>query len=571
MSRLQVHNGKTGFDIKISSMRKIRVDWSQNRRVLLRTTAAAAALGVAFTLTACGSDDGGYHPQSAQSAPKSAEVTAVPAPEDAAPSQLPDVEGLLGQRLVTPDGIAARWSYLPGDDDFNKQLAEAVKAQVLDFTQGLGIDYKPQGMPVGSGLEERGCVLGSSYKSAKEILSDPQLTAADGEQKLSVACDVFFASGSVLAERLRFVTGDGSGENVSSDQTQAFYTDLETGAAAGAKDLLKADNAKELFRTFWHFAVADDFVPKEYSPDSEADAPADLTQALLDNVQSVQFTDNGDTLITVDGNYFRSFNPEDAAVQSGGNSESEKDDSLTISVPLDLASAYLTDLGVKVAQSYQEPAEWVGTPNVPAGNVYTDCSLTPCVAVTFDDGPGPQTPEVLDILAKNHSAATFFLLGIQVQQYPDTVKNELDAGMELGNHSWNHKDLTTVDAAQIQQQVTDTNNAINDASGHTPTLLRPPYGAWNDQVLNVASLPAILWSIDTEDWKLPGTDKLVAAAVDPAVAGDIILMHDIHPETVAAVPQIVEGLRGRGFVLATISELYQGDPVAGDIYYRQYY
>lgn len=551
-----------------------------NRKTLLRAaTATTAVFGLAVGLGACSasSGDAGYHPQSVPAEAKGAEVTVVPAVAPTTPAQMPDVSGLLGQRLVTPDGIAARWTYLPGDEEFNRQLAEAVKAKVLDFSAAIGVDYKPQGMPVGSNLQERGCVSGSSYLEADKILADPALSAASGDQKLSVACDVFYASGPVLAQRLRFVTADGGGA-VTGDETREFYTDLESGAAADTKGLLKVDDPAELYRTFWHFAVEEKYVDEKDSPVTDGDTDTtisdDLMQALLNDVQAVQFTDSGDVLVTAGTDYFRAFNSESeaeatqSAAQAAGQ---DANDTLTIKIPLEIASPYLSDLGVKVAQSYATPTAWAGTPAVPPGNVYTDCSLTPCVAVTFDDGPGPQTPEVLDILAKNQSAATFFLLGIQVQQYPDSVKKELEGGNELGNHTWDHKDLTTLNADQVHQEVEDTNKAIEDASGQRPTVLRPPYGAWNEQALTVAGIPAILWSIDTEDWKIPGTEKLIASAVDPAVAGDIILMHDIHPETVAAVPQIIEGLRGRGFVLTTISNLFKGDPPSDDVYYRQYY
>lgn len=201
-----------------------------------------------------------------------------------------------------------------------------------------------------------------------------------------------------------------------------------------------------------------------------------------------------------------------------------------------------------------------------------DCAKRKCVALTFDDGPGPFTAELIAMLRQQGAAATFFLVGDRARQAPDLLALINAAGMEVGNHSSHHDELTFLDADDMRRDLQAASQAITSVTGQRPTLLRPPYGSRNPTVDTVAKnlrMAEILWDVDTLDWRYPDPVRVRHAAVTPARRGSIILLHDIHRTTVTAVPHIVEDLRRRGFTLVTVSQLLQESPSPGQVYRRQ--
>lgn len=179
----------------------------------------------------------------------------------------------------------------------------------------------------------------------------------------------------------------------------------------------------------------------------------------------------------------------------------------------------------------------------------------PMMALTFDDGPGERTMDLLKVLEQNGAHATFFMQGKNVGSYPDAVKKMEEIGCELANHSWDHPQLTKLDAAGIQKQIGDTNQAVNAIVGHNTTLLRPPYGAINDTVKASAGMPLLLWSVDTLDWKTKSKEATVQSVLTTAGDGDIVLMHDIHDWSVDAAIEVIPKLIANGYQLVTVSEL----------------
>ncbi len=181
-------------------------------------------------------------------------------------------------------------------------------------------------------------------------------------------------------------------------------------------------------------------------------------------------------------------------------------------------------------------------------------SSSPMIALTFDDGPNPTfTPQILHVLEQYGVSATFFCVGQQVQSYPGLVQQMSQAGETIGNHSWNHSTLTGLSPDAIRGQLRSTSTVIQQATGISPTLFRPPYGATNGTVESIASqlgLYEILWTIDTRDWQHPGVGAIVSTVLANARNGSIVLMHDgggDRSQTVQALPQIIIGLRQRGF------------------------
>jgi peptidoglycan/xylan/chitin deacetylase (PgdA/CDA1 family) len=193
----------------------------------------------------------------------------------------------------------------------------------------------------------------------------------------------------------------------------------------------------------------------------------------------------------------------------------------------------------------------------------------PQVAITFDDGPSTYTPQVLSILQQYGAHSTFFLWGQHVQQYPQYAKQEVSAGMEVGNHTWDHTDLTTLSSSAISSELSQTQTAIQQAAGVTPTLMRPPNGNYNSTVLSVAGSlglsKVVIWSYVAGDYTnpQPSASDISSRVLSNTSNGSIILLHDgggDRSNTVAALPSIIQGLQSRGLKLVTVSQLLSGTP-----------
>lgn len=198
----------------------------------------------------------------------------------------------------------------------------------------------------------------------------------------------------------------------------------------------------------------------------------------------------------------------------------------------------------------------------------------PMVALTFDDGPYARTTtSILDTLEEHNVVATFFVLGNRVNRYKDIVRHMAENGNEIGNHSYNHKDLTILTSNQVKGQIDMTQNAVSKIVGSKPKIMRPTYGAFNDDLKAQAKMPLILWSIDSMDWKSKDSEKIIDIVLSKVRDGDIILMHDIFQATSEAVDYLVPELINRGFELVTVSELYESRGrvlEVGNIYNRIY-
>ena len=187
------------------------------------------------------------------------------------------------------------------------------------------------------------------------------------------------------------------------------------------------------------------------------------------------------------------------------------------------------------------------------------------IALTFDDGPSSYTQRYLDILNKYGARATFFCLGSAAAANPDLVKVIEDQGSQVASHTQNHQQLTTLDAATLQSEVTDAFSAISSSGAPATTVLRPPYGDFNNDtwLASGATLSAsVIWNLDSEDWRLPGADAIVSNCTNGAYSGAIVLMHDgggNRDQDLEALPRIIEALQARGYKFVTINELMAMD------------
>jgi peptidoglycan-N-acetylglucosamine deacetylase len=184
----------------------------------------------------------------------------------------------------------------------------------------------------------------------------------------------------------------------------------------------------------------------------------------------------------------------------------------------------------------------------------------PYIAMTFDDGPSAEnTPRLLEMLKQRNIKATFFLIGQNVASNSDLVRRILAEGHEIGNHSWTHPQLSKLSDDRVTAEITQTQDAIRDASGFTPTLLRPPYGAitprQREWIESRFGLNIILWSVDPFDWKRPGASVITQRILSQTRPGAIILSHDIHKQTVDAMPATLDALIAKGYKFVTVSQL----------------
>ena len=239
---------------------------------------------------------------------------------------------------------------------------------------------------------------------------------------------------------------------------------------------------------------------------------------------------------------------------------------MTIKVPIATVAKYLQNPTARKLANIPKPPEPKPEPKpAPAVQAPAPTTGNKVIALTFDDGPGPHTAHLLDILDQYGAKATFFLIGSKVSGQASIVRSIQARGHQLGNHSWSHPELPKLPVDQIAGEIDRTNDTIKQATGVTPTILRPPYGAVNGVVLEqlrLRGMSSILWSVDTRDWADRNSDIVCSRAVAGARPGAVILMHDIHQTSVGAVPCILSALKQQGYSFVTVQGLL-GNMAAG--------
>ncbi|WOP17229.1 polysaccharide deacetylase family protein [Raineyella sp. LH-20] len=197
-----------------------------------------------------------------------------------------------------------------------------------------------------------------------------------------------------------------------------------------------------------------------------------------------------------------------------------------------------------------------------------DCGRLKCIGMTFDDGPSQYTSRLVDILDANNVNATFFVVGQNVVNFAATTQRSFANGNEIMNHSWDHPDLVTLGPSDIASELSRTSDAIESIVGVRPVLMRPPYGSYNSTVTSLAGhqgMAVVLWNVETSDWDVQVTAKVIDNATSRAQPGGLILMHDLYPTTVDAVPSIITTLKAKGYALVTASDVL-GSTAPGQVY-----
>ncbi len=188
------------------------------------------------------------------------------------------------------------------------------------------------------------------------------------------------------------------------------------------------------------------------------------------------------------------------------------------------------------------------------------------VALTFDDGPGPYTPQIVSALERLHAPATFFEVGVEERYFSGSTAKIVARGYPIGDHTQNHQNMGKLAPKQQQSQLLQETTAIGAEGAPFPRMFRPPYGLWDNGTLRVLKkyrMLMVLWTVDTGDYELPGVPAIVTAAVKGARPGAIILLHDAggdRSQTVAALPRIIRQLRRKGYRLVTVPRLLLDNP-----------
>jgi peptidoglycan/xylan/chitin deacetylase (PgdA/CDA1 family) len=204
--------------------------------------------------------------------------------------------------------------------------------------------------------------------------------------------------------------------------------------------------------------------------------------------------------------------------------------------------------------------------NLPAGGSSSGITFSrvavsqPYVAMTFDDGPHPKnTPRLLDMLRERNIKATFYVIGRNVDLYPNVLRRAVSEGHEIGNHTYNHPILSKLGDSRVREELTKCRDAVARAAGVQPRTMRPPYGALlqrqREWIRTELNYPTIMWSVDPLDWKRPGTAVIKSRILSGTTPGAIILAHDLHASTVDAMPATLDGLLNKGYRFVTVSQL----------------
>ena len=183
----------------------------------------------------------------------------------------------------------------------------------------------------------------------------------------------------------------------------------------------------------------------------------------------------------------------------------------------------------------------------------------PKIALTFDDGPHPvYTEELLDGLKKRKVRATFFLIGNNIEGNEAVVKRMAEEGHLIGSHTYNHVQLNKLSESKAKEEILKGCNKIYETTGVCPSFVRPPFGEWKKNLDFYVTMLPVFWNVDSLDWKLQNTEKIVKRVVKDVKEGDIILMHDIFETSVQAAFQIIDALEKENYEFVTVDELLLG-------------
>lgn len=206
--------------------------------------------------------------------------------------------------------------------------------------------------------------------------------------------------------------------------------------------------------------------------------------------------------------------------------------------------------------------------------VYSVEREDPVISISFDASwGGDKTMGILDLLDQYNAKATFYLVGIWVDKFPELVKEIHDRGHEIGNHSDTHPHMTQISESQMRKELKDMSDKVEAITGERPKLFRPPYGDYNNQVVTVAreeGYEVVQWSVDSLDWKNRGVDDLIKRATSNVTKGDIILFHNDSQYILDALPTVLKSYTDQGFTLIPCGEILLTGDTTIDVQGKQH-
>jgi len=183
------------------------------------------------------------------------------------------------------------------------------------------------------------------------------------------------------------------------------------------------------------------------------------------------------------------------------------------------------------------------------------------ISITFDVVWSDEyTKDLLKILERYRLKATFFVTGKWIENYPELTEEILKQGHEIGNHTYAHANLKDLSEEEIKEEIVKVDNLLKEKFDYKAKLFRPPFGEYNEQVVNTArelGYQTVLWSIETGDWLNPGVDKIIDKVVKRAHKGGIILMHNCYPQGIKALPAIIHAIKLKELSIIQVSELIE--------------
>lgn len=380
---------------------------------------------------------------------------------------------------------------------------------------------------------------------------------------LGVDWEVVAASNGVLGVRLVRTEEDLHGLR---QGYGTYWYDAVTGHTAYATELLADDAALETLNALVRAALAD-----------AGDVDVDGLHPVMRTYDSMGFNADGDLLVEFDDGHL-------SPVVVGHPPSSEPGRIVAV-VPAEEAAPLLSDLGERAreASAAEDPVFAVDPPDtapgtaptapgvVAAGDPDLDCEdpQTPCVALTFDDGPAEGTPALLDLLAEEEVPATFFLNGDPTLTRPGVLRRAYAEGHEIASHNDLHEHMTEYfDQDELPGQVAAVSAMIRRQTGQDVALFRPPFGDTSGPVveeLGRQGMAQVLWNLDSQDWTGLAPEEIVDGVMADVGPGSVVLLHDTLAPTLAAAPRLVERLREEGYAFATVSQVV-GDPEPGGSY-----
>ncbi|MGO4146512.1 polysaccharide deacetylase family protein [Paenarthrobacter sp. YAF11_1] len=398
----------------------------------------------------------------------------------------------------------ATWQYISGAESFNSRL----DARLLSiFDARAGGRHEPAALP-----------------------PTPAALLSDG---VSVTHEIILAAGSVVGARFVQTTMAGGVRTGLIDEIT--YEDLTTGVVTDSAGLINPAMTGTL-RTILAEAT---------EPSTSVGDAAALTAGALPAVglTAVGFTADGNLSVTLRHN---------------SASGAELPHPVTVNLNAATSAEVISPAGESLRSAIIAKTPPAFPQPISGGVEHIDCDLVACAALTYDDGPNAQTTRLLGILEKHNVFATFFQQGGYVRANPGVAASVAAAGHTIANHTMSHPYLTKLPPAGIQGEVKSTQNAIEKATGAVPAYVRPPYGATNKSVAASVGLPQILWDVDSLDWQSRNKATFVPRVMSLVKPGSIILQHDVHASTVDGQAELITQLKGRGFYLVTLPQLFAG-------------